>query len=172
MAVKAAYGISNAKMGLTGTAGAPGTVLTDVTPIAADSVNITFPEPTVTEIIPEDYEDALAVLEEQGVKTVELDCMNVSVDNLKILFGGTATAGKFVAGVSFTLPEQTFQFTTRPLNGSKQTWQFPRTKLIVSISANPSKKNTLNLHFKFSILAPTDAAGVKLPSWTVEEIED
>ena len=172
MAIKAVYGISNAKMGITGVNGAMGTVLTDVTPIAADSVNIAFPEPTETEIVPEDYEDALAVLEEQGVKTVELDCMNVSTDNLALLFGGSATAGKFTPGVAFVLPEQSFQFTTRPLNGTKQTWSFPRTKLTVSITANPSKKNTLNLHFKFSILAPTDATGKKLPSWMVEEIED
>ena len=156
-------------MGLTGDDGAMGATLADITPIAADSVNITFPEPSETEIIPEDYDDALAVLEEQGVKTVELDCMNVAVEFLPTLFGGSTAAKKYTAGVQFAMPEQSFQFTTRTLNGVKQTWAFPRTKLTVSISANPSKKNTINIHMKFSILAPTDATGKLLPSFTVEE---
>lgn len=164
---KAAYGISNAKMGATGANGAMGTSLVDITQIVADSVQLTFPEPEITDIIPEEYDGPFVSLETKGVKTIELDTLNVDVADLPKFFGGATATGTFTPGVQFSIGEQSFQFTTRVLQAVKQTWKFPRCAVYASIDANPSKTNTINIHLQFRVLTPVDAGGAQLADFSV-----
>lgn len=164
---KAAYGISNAKMGPTGANGTMGASLVDITQIVADSVNVTFPEPEITDIVPEEYDSPYVSLKTDQPKTIELDTLNVDVADLPKFFGGSTTTGTYTPGVQFAIAEQSFQFTTRLLQGVKQTWKFPRCAVFASIEANPSKTNTINIHLLFKVLTPVDAGGVALPDFSV-----
>lgn len=164
---KAVYGISNAKMGAAGANGAMGTTLTDITQITEDSVQVTFPEPDKTPVNPEDMDGAFVNLETAGVKTIVLKTLNLDIANLPRFFGGAVTTGTFTPGVNYSLPEQSFQFTTRPLTGVSQTWKFPRVQCSVSIDSNPSKKNVMDITLTFTVLTPVDGSGVQLPDFSI-----
>lgn len=166
---KVAYGIINFKMGAAGANGAMGAALTDVTYIVEDSVNISFPEPEITDITAEEMDSALISLSTKQPKTVVLETMNVDVADLPKFFGGATASTVFTPGVNFDLAEQSFQFTTRPAQGVSQIWAFPRAKCTVSIEANPSKKDVIKLKLTFKVLQPIDAQGAALPDFKVTQ---
>lgn len=170
---QAAYGISNSKMGPAGANGAMGTSLVDITKIVADSVQVTFPEPTTTDIIAEEEDNPFVVLSTPGKKTIVLKSHDVAPTNLVRAFGGAVTTATgvdtFTPGVQYVIPEQSFLFTTRPLQGKTQTWKFPRCQVYVSLDTNPSKTNTLQLTFTINVLQPYDSGGVPLPDFIVTD---
>jgi len=166
---KAVYGISESKMGAAGANGAMGTTLVNITQIVEDSVQVTFPESEVTNITPEEMDSPFVSLETKGIKTIVLQTLNMEIAALPRFFGGAVATGTFTPGINFTIPDQSFQFTTRLLMGVKQTWKFPRVACQVSIDANPSKKDVIKLTLTFTVLQPVDAGGAALPDFTVTE---
>lgn len=170
---QATYGISNSKMGPAGANGAMGSTLTDITLIVADSVQVTFPVPTTTPIIAEEQDTAFVILSSPQPKTITLKSHDVSPTNLVRAFGGSVTTvtgvDTFTPGVQYTLPEQSYQFTTRALQGKTQTWKFPRCQVYFSLDANPSKTNTFQITFTINVLQPYDASNVALPDFIVTQ---
>lgn len=166
---KSVYSVSSVKMGAAGAAGAMGATLADITQIAADSLNVNFPEPALTNITPEDADSPSIVLEEKAPKVITLETINMDIATLPAFFGGAVAATIFTPGVTFTIPEQSFQFTTRPLSGVSQTWKFPRVKVAASISGNLSKKDVLKLKLTVTVLQPEDGSGVKLAEFSITQ---
>lgn len=164
---KSIYSISSMKMGAAGAAGAMGATLVDFAEIAPGSVSVNFPEATQTPITPENADSPSVILEEAQAKTIEFESMDVDVAKLPEYFGGANASGTFTPGVNFKIAEQSFQFTTRPLNGVSQTWKFPRTQVSVSIAGSLVKNDILKLKFKVNVLQPYDALGDKLPDFSV-----
>lgn len=154
-------------MGPAGEDGTMGAVLTDFAEIAPGSVSVNFPESTQTPITPENADSPSVVLEEVQGKTIEFESMDMDVATLPKYFGGANALGTFTPGVNFKIAEQSFQFTTRPLNGVSQTWKFPRTQVFVSIAGSLVKNDILKLKFKVNVLQPYDDEGAKLPDFIV-----
>jgi len=164
---KAVYSLTNVKMGAAGANGAMGATLVDITQISAGSLTMTFPAPNKTDIIPEDATVAFVSLKEDQSKTIEFESLNMDLDALKVVFGGAIVTGTYTPGINFTLPDQSFQFTTRPLGGTSQTWKFPKVQVYGSISGSAQKTDVFKLKYSITVLQPIDAAGASLPEFTV-----
>lgn len=163
----AVYSLESVKMGAAGANGVMGSSLSDITQIAAGTLTMNFPEPTKTDIIPEEGETAFVSLKEAQSKTIEFESLNMDVDALAVLFGGAVVTGTFTPGASFSMPDQSFQFTTRVLSGKKQTWKFPKVSVSGSFSGSLSKTDVLKLKYTITVLQPYDVEGAALPEFTV-----
>jgi hypothetical protein len=170
---KSTYGISKAQMGAAGANGVMGGTLTNITRIVADSVQVQFPEPTQTPLTAEEDNSPFANLKTPTPKKIVLKSHNVAVADMTTIFGGAVVTASgvstFTPGVQFEIPNQSFSFTTRVLNGVKQAWNFPLTDLVVSVDSNPSKTNTMQLTFTFTVLQPYDGSGVALADFGIVE---
>lgn len=163
------YSLQSVKLGPAGVNGAMGGSLTNIVQIAAGSLTMTFPEPTKTDIIPEDGETAAYSLKDAQPKTIEFESLDMSVDALAKLFGGSVTGGVFTPGINFEMADQSFEFTTRELNSKAQTWQFPLVTVSGSFSGSLSKTDLLKLKYSITVLQPYDAEGDKVAPFKVTE---
>ena len=164
---KAVYSLTNVKMGASGANGVMGATLADITQISAGSLSLTFPEQNKTDIIPEEGTTAFVSLKEDQSKTIELESLDMDLPALQKAFGGAIATGTFTPGINFSLPDQSFQFTTRPLGGTSQTWKFPRVQVYCSISGSFSKTDVVKLKYSITVLQPYDAVGAALAEFTV-----
>ena len=169
MPTKAIYGLSYVKVGATGANGAMGATLVAIPAIADGTFNIDFAEPTTTEFIPEDYDSALIVISKPGAKKIVFETQNMDTSQLQTAFGGAIALTVFTPGVQFNLPEQSLEFKTRSNGGTAQTWKFPRTQGVASISGNLTKNDLMKLKFSYSVLTPVDGANAPLPEFTVTQ---
>lgn len=169
----ATYGIKKFEWGAAGANGAMGATLADITKIVQDSVQVTFPEPTQTDITAEEDDNPFVVLTTAGKKVITLKSHNVAAADLPGFFGGASATVSgvttFTPGVQYALGEKSVQFTTRPLQGKTQTWKFPRTQVFISVDSNPSKTNTMQITFTINVLQPYDGTGAAIADFLVVE---
>lgn len=164
---KAVYGLTNAKMGTTGANGAMGATLADITQIVEDSVTMTFPAPTLNPITPEESDSPFVVLETKGPKVLTLQTLNLDISALPAFFGGAVATGTYTPGVNFSIGEKSVQFTTRQLQGTAQTWKFPRVQVFASIDTVVNKKDVMKVTLTYNVLQPFDAGGLPLADFSV-----
>lgn len=166
---KAVYSLASVKMGAAGAAGVMGSSLADITQISAGSLTVDFPEPTMTDIIPEEGTTPFVSLKQDTVKKITFESLNMDVAALVTVFGGAVASGILTPGINFTIAEQSFQFTTRTLTGVAQTWKFPRVQVYGSISGSLQKTDVLKVKYTVTVLQPYDADGDPLADFTVTQ---
>lgn len=167
---KAVYSLESLKAGAAGANGAMGTSLTDISKIAEGTVTFDFPLPEITNITAEEDDDPFVSLETPQPKTVTFESLDMSLEAIQKAFGGTIATNKLTPGVSFTIPEQSLEIVTRPLQGTKTKWSFPRVKLTASLAGSLQKTDLLRIAYTATVLTPVDASGVKLAPFTVEQL--
>ncbi|GAB1464042.1 hypothetical protein [Pedobacter sp.] len=165
---KAVYSLESLKMGAAGANGVMGTTLADIFKIAAGSVTFDWPEPTTTDITAEEDSSAWVSLEEKQPKKISFESQDMSLEAVKVAFGGSITTTKLTPGINFTIPPQSLEIITRALQGSKAKWSFPLVQVIASLTGTLQKSDLLRIKFSVTILQPTNASGVALPDFTYE----
>lgn len=122
-----------------------------------DSCEITVDDPEETEVTAEEVDDPIYVIRKAGKTSIAFNVLNPSVDVLKKVCGGTATAG------SYSLPDKlpTIEVSVKitPTVGFVVT--YPRVSIVGKISGKYAKSEPLKLSVSGTVLTPTKAGVAK-----------
>ncbi len=165
---KAVYSLESLKMGAAGANGVMGETLAAIAKIAAGTVTFDWPAPNETPLTAEEDSSPWVTLEEKQPKKITWESQDLSLESLKVAFGGTIATSKLTPGINFQIPNQSLEIITRRLQGNKTKWSFPLVQVFATITGNLQKSDLLRLQFTATILQPVDAEGVALADFTYE----
>lgn len=156
---KGVFGMQYVKMGAAGANGAMGTALAQIPVTAEGTFTLTFDSAEITDVMSEESDLPFISITKEGTKTIEWESMDLSLDNLKVAFGGTIATNTLTAGVSFKIPEQSIEVKTRVNAGTAHTFQFPKATVTATLSGSLTKTDALRIKFTARVLQPYDADG-------------
>jgi len=135
-----------------------------ITPIAEDSVTLSIPERTTTDINAEDWDGVVASLPaEQEAISLNFQTLDFSNEMLVTLFGGSNVGGVYsFPATGVPIIQRSLELITRPYGGVKSKFQFPLVQLTPSGDIQFSKNDVSKISVTAKVLTPMDSTGTPL----------